>query len=152
MCKSNRLIITNIEVLLRRGNCTLPVKFSLKDEINLWLWPDVEDIDDTHPAKLSPPPPPLLTNIKYLINCAKFSNSFLSYSAKYSHMNNHTISNWYSLNDTIVIHIIQGIKYCVFSLRFCDSSELCEFCFSAGFLPAWCVYTLTQYLMNTLYV
>ena len=33
------------------------------------------------------------------------------------------------------------IKYCVFSLKFCDFSELCQFCCSAGFLPAWCVYT-----------
>ena len=27
------------------------------------------------------------------------------------------------------------------SLKFCDFSELCQFCCSAGFLPAWCVYT-----------
>ena len=33
------------------------------------------------------------------------------------------------------------IKYCVFSLKFCDFSELCQFCCSTGFLPAWCVYT-----------
>ena len=33
------------------------------------------------------------------------------------------------------------IKICVFSLKFCDFSELCQFCCSAGFLPAWCVYT-----------
>ena len=33
------------------------------------------------------------------------------------------------------------IKYCVFSLKFCDFSELCQFCCSAGVLPAWCVYT-----------
>ena len=33
------------------------------------------------------------------------------------------------------------IKYRVFSLKFCDFSELCQFCCSAGFLPAWCVYT-----------
>ena len=32
------------------------------------------------------------------------------------------------------------IKYCVFSLKFCDFSELCQFS-SAGALPAWCVYT-----------
>ena len=32
-------------------------------------------------------------------------------------------------------------KYCVFSLKFCDFSELCQFCCSAGVLPAWCVYT-----------
>ena len=62
------------------------------------------------------------------------------------------------------------IKYCVFSLKFCDFSELCQFwCCSAGVLPAWCVYTRwhrgktesgiflkfrkkTQYLMNTLYL
>ena len=60
------------------------------------------------------------------------------------------------------------IKYCVFSLNFCDFSKLCQFCCSAGVLPAWCVYTpyterktrvrnilksmeKTQYLMNTLY-
>ena len=62
------------------------------------------------------------------------------------------------------------IKYCVFSLKCCDFSELCQFWCSAGDLPAWCVYTLTprenrerpefeiffknsektQYLMNTL--
>ena len=30
------------------------------------------------------------------------------------------------------------IKYCVFSL---DFSELCQFCCTAGVLPAWCVYT-----------
>ena len=33
------------------------------------------------------------------------------------------------------------IKYCVFPLKCCDFSELCQFCCSAGFLPAWCVYT-----------
>ena len=33
------------------------------------------------------------------------------------------------------------IKYCVFSLKFCEFSELCQFCCSAGVLPAWCVYT-----------
>ena len=52
------------------------------------------------------------------------------------------------------------IKYCVFSLKFCDFSELCQFCYSAGFLPAWCVYThwhrgkqSSEYLKkNTLYV
>ena len=33
------------------------------------------------------------------------------------------------------------IKYCVFSLKCSDFSELCQFCFSAGVLPAWCVYT-----------
>ena len=33
------------------------------------------------------------------------------------------------------------IKYCVFSLKFDDFSELCQFCCSAGVLPAWCVYT-----------
>ena len=33
------------------------------------------------------------------------------------------------------------IKYCVFSFKCCDFSELCQFCCSAGFLPAWCVYT-----------
>ena len=33
------------------------------------------------------------------------------------------------------------IKYCVFSLKCCDFSELCQFCCSTGFLPAWCVYT-----------
>ena len=33
------------------------------------------------------------------------------------------------------------IKYCVFSLKFCDYSELCHFCCSAGVLPACSVYT-----------
>ena len=33
------------------------------------------------------------------------------------------------------------IKYCVFSSKCCDFSELCQFCCSAGVLPAWCVYT-----------
>ena len=33
------------------------------------------------------------------------------------------------------------IKYCVFSLKFCDFSELCQFCCSTGVLPAWCVYS-----------
>ena len=33
------------------------------------------------------------------------------------------------------------IKYCILSLKFCDVSELCQFCCSAGGLPAWCVYT-----------
>ena len=32
-------------------------------------------------------------------------------------------------------------KYCVFSLNFCDFSKLCQFCCTAGFLPAWCLYT-----------
>ena len=61
------------------------------------------------------------------------------------------------------------IKNCFVSLKFCDFSELCQCCCSAGFLPAWCVYILwhrgktesgiffnnrkkTQYLMNTLYI
>ena len=61
------------------------------------------------------------------------------------------------------------IKYCVFSLKFCDFSELCQSGCSAGFLPAGRVYTHTDtekgqspgyfkifgekkiYLMNTLY-
>ena len=33
------------------------------------------------------------------------------------------------------------IKCCVFSLKFCDFSEPCQFCWSAGVLPAWWVYT-----------
>ena len=33
------------------------------------------------------------------------------------------------------------IKYCVFFLKFCEFSELCQICCSAGVLPAWCVYT-----------
>ena len=33
------------------------------------------------------------------------------------------------------------IKDCVFSLKCCDFSALCQFCCSAGFLPAWYVYT-----------
>ena len=65
------------------------------------------------------------------------------------------------------------IKYCVFALKFCDFSELCQFYCSAGFLPAWSVYThwhrgwtekgnspeyfkifkkTPQHLMNTLYI
>ena len=28
-----------------------------------------------------------------------------------------------------------------FSLKFCHFSELYQFCYSAGVLPAWCVYT-----------
>ena len=35
-------------------------------------------------------------------------------------------------------------KYCVYSLKFCDFSELCQFCCSAGVLPAWCVCTHTD--------
>ena len=67
------------------------------------------------------------------------------------------------------------IKYCVFSLKFCDFSELCQFCCSAGVLPVilWSkhevrcthrgkterglspeyilkIFEKTQYLMNTL--
>ena len=62
------------------------------------------------------------------------------------------------------------INYCVFSLKFCDFSDLCQFYCSAGVVPACCVYThwhrgktekgksleyskifqKTQYLMNTL--
>ena len=33
------------------------------------------------------------------------------------------------------------IKYCVFPLKFCYFSELCQVCCSAGVLPAWCVFT-----------
>ena len=33
------------------------------------------------------------------------------------------------------------INYCVI-FPFCDFSELCQFCCSAGFLPAWCVYSV----------
>ena len=33
------------------------------------------------------------------------------------------------------------ITYCVFSLKCCDLSGLCQFCCSAGVLPAWFVYT-----------
>ena len=36
------------------------------------------------------------------------------------------------------------IKYCVFSLKFFEFSELCQFCCSAGVLPAWRVYTDTE--------
>ena len=36
------------------------------------------------------------------------------------------------------------IKNCVFSFKFCDFSELCQFCCSAGFLPVWCVCTHTD--------
>ena len=37
------------------------------------------------------------------------------------------------------------IKYCVFSLKFCDFSELCQFCCSAGVLPAGvCTHTDTK--------
>ena len=36
------------------------------------------------------------------------------------------------------------IKYCVFSLKCCDFSELCQFCCSAGVLPSWFVYTDTD--------
>ena len=65
------------------------------------------------------------------------------------------------------------INYCAFSLKRCDFSELCQFCCSAGVLPAWRVYTIhtltqrenrerpvfgifqnfkkKQYSMNTLY-
>ena len=31
------------------------------------------------------------------------------------------------------------IKYCVFSLKLCEFSKLCQFCGSVGVLPAWCV-------------
>ena len=75
--------------------------------------------------------------------------------------------------DTCICMYRVFMKYCVFSLVFCDFSELNKFCCSAGVLPAWCVYThtdtygkqrktrvwnilksleKTQYLMNTLYV
>ena len=33
------------------------------------------------------------------------------------------------------------IKYCVFSLKCWDFSELYQICCSTGVLPAWCVYT-----------
>ena len=33
------------------------------------------------------------------------------------------------------------IKYCVFTFKFGDFSELCQLCCSAGVLPAWCAYT-----------
>ena len=36
------------------------------------------------------------------------------------------------------------IKFCVFSLKLCYFSEHCQFCCSAGFLPAWCVCTHTD--------
>ena len=36
------------------------------------------------------------------------------------------------------------INYCVFSLKFWNFSELCQFCCSAGVLPAWCVCTHTD--------
>ena len=42
---------------------------------------------------------------------------------------------------TVKIKYRVFIKYCDFILNFCDSSELCQFCCSAGVLPAWCVYT-----------
>ena len=42
------------------------------------------------------------------------------------------------------ICIYMFIKYCVFSLKFKDFFELCQFCCSAGVLPAWCVYTHTD--------
>ena len=36
------------------------------------------------------------------------------------------------------------IKYCVFFLKFCDFSQLCQLCGSAGVQPAWCVCTHTD--------
>ena len=36
------------------------------------------------------------------------------------------------------------IKYCVFSLKFCDFSELCQFRCSAAFFPDWRVSTHTD--------
>ena len=36
------------------------------------------------------------------------------------------------------------IKYCVFSLKFFEFSELCQVCCSAGVLTVWWVYTHTD--------
>ena len=41
---------------------------------------------------------------------------------------------WRMKNDDIIYRVF--IKYCVFSLKFCDFSELCQYCWSAGILPA----------------
>ena len=45
------------------------------------------------------------------------------------------------LLSTITYRVL--IKYCVFCdiVKFFDISEVCQFCRSTGFLPAWCVYT-----------
>ena len=45
-----------------------------------------------------------------------------------------------SINMHIFIYRV-FIKYCVFSFKCCDFSELCQLCCSAGVLPAWCAYT-----------
>ena len=60
------------------------------------------------------------------------------------------------------------IKYCVFSLKFCEFSLFGQFCCSVGVLSAWCVYAhrvktekdqspeyskiFGKHLMKTLYV
>ena len=78
----------------------------------------------------------------------------------------------YSLDNINMYRVF--IKYCVFSLKFCDFSELYQFCCSAGvlsYLPGLCTHTetegkqrkakvrnilksseKTQYLMNNLYI
>ena len=50
--------------------------------------------------------------------------------------------SWYC-TDTGAISCIYRvlIKYCVFYLKCCDFSELCQFCCSVGVEPAWCCKT-----------
>ena len=64
-----------------------------------------------------------------------FSSALISASMSASFIE----SNWFSLIKRRRMYKV-FIKYCVFSLKFCDFSELCQFCCSAGFLPA-IVYT-----------
>ena len=77
---------------------------------------------------------------------------------------------WLSLSHFLVTGATGcSLNIVFFSWKFCDCSELCQFCCSAGFLPACFVYTnwhrgktefgifwknrkKTQYLMNTLYI
>ena len=63
----------------------------------------------------------------------------------------HRIDHWLMERNTKINYPIYYIYsvFCTgcslntvfFSLKFCDFSDLCQFCCSAGFLPAWCVYT-----------
>ena len=95
--------------------------------------------------------------------------SFLKFNRRPQHQPTWLLRQHHIENNLWLLTYRVFIKYCVFSLKFCDFSELCQFCCSTGVLPAWCVYThwhqgktrvrniiksleKTQYLMTTLYV
>ena len=72
--------------------------------------------------------------------CVAFEYKFFSWLAAWQSASTLRLSSWLQNQgdkpDTYILYYRVFIKNCVFSLEFCDFSELCQFCCSAGFLPA----------------